>query len=114
MCGQHIPARGDGRIVWREDTFWRDKHCPSHSHDATPRCCSCSRLAPNGQEWPALQDGRVLCLQCLDTMVCDSKEAQPLYEEVRRQQGLGVLPLAAGLAAPAALPCCPPPPLTCQ
>jgi hypothetical protein len=30
----------------------------------------------------ALQDGRHLCLECLDTLVVDTKDAQPLYDEV--------------------------------
>lgn len=29
-----------------------------------------------------LQDGRQLCLECLDTLVVDTKDAQPLYDEV--------------------------------
>ena len=31
----------------------------------------------------SLQDGRQLCLECLDTVVVDTKDAQPLYDEVR-------------------------------
>jgi hypothetical protein len=31
-----------------------------------------------------LQDGRHLCLECLDTLVVDTKDAQPLYDEVSR------------------------------
>lgn len=34
------------------------------------------------EEWVTLQDGRQLCLECLDTLVVDTKDAQPLYEEV--------------------------------
>jgi hypothetical protein len=29
-----------------------------------------------------VQDGRHLCLECLDTLVVDTKDAQPLYDEV--------------------------------
>lgn len=33
-------------------------------------------------EWITLSDGRQLCLQCLDTMVASTQDAQPLYDEV--------------------------------
>jgi hypothetical protein len=33
-------------------------------------------------EWVGLQDGRLLCLDCVDTLVVDTRDAQPLYDEV--------------------------------
>lgn len=74
----------DGRTEWREHPFWRIKQCPRHYSDGTTQCCSCSRLQPQLEEWVSLQDGRHLCLQCLDTLIIDTKEAQPLYDEVLR------------------------------
>lgn len=82
VCGDFIPTRGDGRIEWRENPFWKNQHCPSHSVDGTPQCCSCNKLKPLAEEWVGLQDGRQLCLECLDTLVVDTKDAQPLYGEV--------------------------------
>lgn len=58
------------------------------SADGTPQCCSCNKLRPVGEEWVTLQDWRQLCLECLDTMVVDTKDAQPLYDEVRACPGL--------------------------
>lgn len=52
------------------------------SVDGTPQCCSCNKLQPVSEEWVSLQDGRQLCLECLDTMVVDTKDAAPLYDEV--------------------------------
>lgn len=37
---------------------------------------------PAGQEFVRLSDGRDLCLGCLDTIVVDTADAQPLYGEV--------------------------------
>lgn len=54
------------------------------SVDGTPQCCSCNKLKPVAEEWVSLQDGRQLCLECLDTLVVDTKDAQPLYDEVRQ------------------------------
>eukprot|EP00775_Hariotina_reticulata_P004383 gene4383-4637_t len=82
VCHDFIPERADGRTEWRENPFWKNKHCPAHSRDGTSQCCSCNRLQPLGEEWVGLQDGRILCLDCLDTLVIDTKEAQPLYNEV--------------------------------
>jgi hypothetical protein len=33
-------------------------------------------------QYPALEDGRKLCLECLETAVVDTKECQPLYREI--------------------------------
>ena len=33
-------------------------------------------------QYPALDDGRKLCLECLETAVVDTKECQPLYREI--------------------------------
>lgn len=35
VCGDFIPTRGDGRIEWRENPFWKNTHCPAH------RCSCC-------------------------------------------------------------------------
>lgn len=37
-----------------------------------------------GTEWARLSDGRQLCLQCLDSIVVDTRDAQPLFDEVLR------------------------------
>lgn len=83
VCNAHVPTRPDGRIEWKESPFWKERHCPSHSQDGTPSCCACGRLQKRGLEGVGLNDGRHLCLQCLDSIVVDTKDAQPLYDEVR-------------------------------
>lgn len=82
VCGNFIPQRADGKIEYSVSPFWRDKYCPSHQHDGTPTCCSCSRLQRHGSEYVQLQDGRHLCLSCLGTIVEDTSAAQPLYDQV--------------------------------
>ena len=53
------------------------------STSATTQCCSCSRYRPvRGAEWVSLSDGRELCLECVSSIVVDTKDAQPLYDEV--------------------------------
>lgn len=63
--------------------FWIQKYCPSHEHDGTPRCCSCERMEPQDTGYVALDDGRKLCLECLDSAVMDTKECQPLYLDIQ-------------------------------
>eukprot|EP00878_Enallax_costatus_P028415 GHUV01030692.1.p1 GENE.GHUV01030692.1~~GHUV01030692.1.p1 ORF type:complete len:380 (+),score=79.94 GHUV01030692.1:399-1538(+) len=82
VCHDFIPTRADGRTEWREHPFWKVKHCPRHYSDGTLQCCSCGRLQPQQEEWVGLQDGRQLCLQCLDHLIIDTKEAQPLYNDI--------------------------------
>ncbi|WIA18924.1 hypothetical protein OEZ85_003595 [Tetradesmus obliquus] len=84
VCKQYIPEGPSGQTEWREHPFWRLKQCPSHYADGSVSCCSCGRLQPLADEWASLQDGRHLCLECLDTLVVDTKDAQPLYDEILR------------------------------
>ena len=85
-----LPPRAPGP---RPPTQKDQRFCPAHSSDATPQCCACARLEPRGAEWPALQDGgRRLCLDCLGSVVVDTRDAQPLYREVLAffaAQGMG-------------------------
>ena len=60
----------------------QDKCCPAHSTDGTARCCGCGRLCPRAESWPEVEQGRNLCLACLDSVVVDTQDAQPLYSKV--------------------------------
>ncbi|KAI8473875.1 MAG: hypothetical protein J3K34DRAFT_466141 [Monoraphidium minutum] len=84
VCRELIPQSGAGRIEWSYHPFWKDfRYCPAHNRDGTPPCCACGRLEPRGAEWVVLQDGgRHVCLECLGTIVVDTRDAQPLYKEV--------------------------------
>ncbi|KAK1276959.1 Protein DA1-related 1 [Acorus gramineus] len=44
VCKQFIPTNIDGLIEYRAHPFWKQKYCPSHELDNTPRCCSCERM----------------------------------------------------------------------
>ncbi|KAA3461201.1 protein DA1-related 1-like [Gossypium australe] len=59
------------------------KYCPSHERDGTPRCCSCERMEPVDVKYISLDDGRRLCLECLDSAIMDTHECQPLYLEIQ-------------------------------
>ncbi|KAL0856642.1 hypothetical protein Bca101_061795 [Brassica carinata] len=63
--------------------FWEERYCPAHSSDGTPKCCSCERLEPRGTEFVMLDDGRWLCLECMESAVMDTYEVQPLHFEIR-------------------------------
>ncbi|KAL2489480.1 Protein DA1-related 1 [Forsythia ovata] len=78
----HIPRNEDGLIEYKAHPFWLQKHCPCHDHDGTPRCCSCQRMESNDTSYVALDDGRNLCLECLDSAVIDTNECQPLYLDI--------------------------------
>ncbi|KAK3419255.1 hypothetical protein EUGRSUZ_H04968 [Eucalyptus grandis] len=83
VCKNHIPRNGAGLIEYRAHPFWMQKYCPSHERDGTPRCCSCERLEPRDHGYISLDDGRRLCLECLDSAIMDTNECQPLYLAIR-------------------------------
>ncbi|KAF9682316.1 hypothetical protein SADUNF_Sadunf05G0096200 [Salix dunnii] len=78
-----IPTNSAGLIEYRAHPFWLQKYCPSHERDGTPRCCSCERMEPRDTRYISLDDGRKLCLECLDSAIMDTHECQPLYFEIR-------------------------------
>lgn len=83
VCKNFIPTNPAGLIEYRAHPFWMQKYCPSHEYDMTPRCCSCERMEPRDTKYLVLDDGRKLCLECLDSSVMDTNECQPLYIEIR-------------------------------
>ncbi|CAL9135242.1 unnamed protein product [Musa textilis] len=83
VCKQFIPANMNGFIEYRALPFWLQKYCPSHEMDGTPRCCSCERMEPRDTKYVTLDDGRMLCLECLDSAVMDTNECQPLYLDIQ-------------------------------
>ncbi|KAL6551674.1 Protein DA1-related 1 [Orobanche gracilis] len=83
VCKNFIPSNGAGLIEYRAHPFWHQKYCPLHEHDGTPRCCSCERMEPVDARYLILEDGRKLCLECLDSSIMDTHECQPLYLEIQ-------------------------------
>ncbi|KAL0726233.1 hypothetical protein Bca4012_022326 [Brassica carinata] len=83
VCHNFIPTNPAGLIEYRAHPFWMQKYCPSHERDGTPRCCSCERMEPKDTKYLILDDGRKLCLECLDSAIMDTHECQPLYLEIR-------------------------------
>ncbi|CAO2830636.1 unnamed protein product [Amaranthus hypochondriacus] len=83
VCQNFIPTNAAGLIEYRAHPFWMQKYCPSHEFDRTPRCCSCERMEPRDTKYLVLDDGRKLCLECLDSVIMDTNECQPLYIEIR-------------------------------
>ncbi|KAH9766813.1 protein DA1-related 2 [Citrus sinensis] len=63
--------------------FWAQKYCPSHEHDHTSRCCSCERLESWNTRYYSLEDGRSLCLECMESAIMDTGDCQPLYHAIR-------------------------------
>ncbi|KAM7277961.1 hypothetical protein ACFE04_005095 [Oxalis oulophora] len=84
VCNHFIPANLAGLIEYRAHPFWVQKYCPSHEHDGTPRCCSCERMEPRDTIYVPLNDGRKLCLECLDSAVMDTSECQPLHFNIQQ------------------------------
>ncbi|XP_016163178.1 protein DA1 isoform X1 [Arachis ipaensis] len=84
VCKHFIPTNPAGLIEYRAHPFWVQKYCPSHEHDNTPRCCSCERMEPRETGYIGLNDGRKLCLECLDSAIMDTSECQPLYVDIQR------------------------------
>ncbi|XP_024521231.1 protein DA1-related 1 isoform X2 [Selaginella moellendorffii] len=82
VCHQFIPPNSSGLIEYRAHPFWGQKYCPLHEKDSTPRCCSCERVEARDARFVSLDDGRKLCLECLDSAVMDTHECQHLYHEI--------------------------------
>eukprot|EP00252_Welwitschia_mirabilis_P016021 TRINITY_DN35487_c0_g1_i1.p1 TRINITY_DN35487_c0_g1~~TRINITY_DN35487_c0_g1_i1.p1 ORF type:complete len:478 (-),score=93.98 TRINITY_DN35487_c0_g1_i1:179-1612(-) len=83
VCKHFIPTNRSGLIEYRAHPFWGQRYCPAHEHDGTPRCCSCERMEPRTEQYISLDDGRKLCLECLDSSIMDTNECQPLYLDIR-------------------------------
>ncbi|KAF7140133.1 hypothetical protein RHSIM_Rhsim06G0037300 [Rhododendron simsii] len=83
VCKHFIPTNAAGLIEYRAHPFWVQKYCPFHEHDGTPRCCSCERMEPRETKYVALEDGRKLCLECLDSAIMDTNQCQPLYLDIQ-------------------------------
>ncbi|XVE99652.1 hypothetical protein REPUB_Repub03eG0218100 [Reevesia pubescens] len=83
VCLQFIPTNGAGLIEYRCHPFWSQKYCPSHEHDNTARCCSCERLESGNVRFYSLEDGRSLCLECMESAIMDTGDCQPLYHAIR-------------------------------
>eukprot|EP00268_Persea_americana_P009025 TRINITY_DN1355_c0_g1_i8.p1 TRINITY_DN1355_c0_g1~~TRINITY_DN1355_c0_g1_i8.p1 ORF type:complete len:471 (+),score=84.27 TRINITY_DN1355_c0_g1_i8:551-1963(+) len=82
VCNQFIPTNSFGLIEYRAHPFWLQKYCPSHEHDGTPRCCSCERMEPGEAQYVSLDDGRKLCLECLDSAIMETNECHPLHLDI--------------------------------
>ncbi|CAL5367175.1 unnamed protein product [Camellia sinensis] len=83
VCKYFIPTNAAGLIEYRAHPFWQQKYCPSHERDGTPRCCSCERMEARDTRYLVLDDGRKLCLECLDSTIMETHECQPLYLEIQ-------------------------------
>ncbi|XP_060193714.1 protein DA1-related 1-like [Lycium barbarum] len=91
VCKNFIPTNSAGVIESRAHPFWLQKYCPSHENDGTPHCCSCERMEPVDARYQILNDGRKLCLECLDSAIMDTHECQHLYLEIQEfYEGLNV------------------------
>lgn len=84
VCLNNFRTNAAGLIEYKVHPFWAQKYCMFHDHDRTPRCCSCERMEPRDTQYVALNDGRKLCLECLDSAVMDTTECQPLYLEIQK------------------------------
>ncbi|KAH1153003.1 hypothetical protein AAZX31_18G034000 [Glycine max] len=83
VCHQYIPINAAGLIEYRCHPYWNQKYCPSHEYDNTARCCSCERLESRDERYYRLEDGRILCFECMESAITDTGECQPLYHAIR-------------------------------
>ncbi|XP_022884793.1 protein DA1-related 1-like isoform X2 [Olea europaea var. sylvestris] len=79
VCKKFLP----GSFYWLHP-YWKQKSCRSHWSDGTPRCSSCNRLTESAEaKYVAFDDGRKLCLKCMESVIMDKNEFQPVYLEVQ-------------------------------
>ncbi|KAF5809159.1 putative transcription factor interactor and regulator LIM family [Helianthus annuus] len=84
VCRQFIRTDAAGFVEYKVHPFWAQKYCPRHERDGTPRCCSCDRFEPKEIQYAALNDGRKLCLECLDSAIMGTSDCQPLYHDIQQ------------------------------
>ncbi|CAA7404305.1 unnamed protein product [Spirodela intermedia] len=83
VCKEFIPTNAAGLIEYRAHRFWLQKYCPFHEHDGTPRCCSCERMEPRDTTYVSLDEGRKLCLECVDSAIMDNSECHLLFIDIQ-------------------------------
>ncbi|KAH7425165.1 hypothetical protein KP509_11G042400 [Ceratopteris richardii] len=82
VCKKFVPTNGAGLHKYHVHPFWKQKYCPMHEMDDSPRCTGCERFQSNYVQHMSLGDGRKLCLDCLSSSIMDTAECQPLYNEI--------------------------------
>ncbi|KAL3728957.1 hypothetical protein ACJRO7_033533 [Eucalyptus globulus] len=83
VCKNYLPTKNEG-MEYAFHPFWMQMYCPAHEQDGTPRCSSCDRMELRDTKYLSLDDGRKLCLECLQSAIMDTDECQPLYLEIRK------------------------------
>ncbi|KAI3773875.1 hypothetical protein L1987_48414 [Smallanthus sonchifolius] len=84
VCHHFMRTNAAGFVEYKVHPFWAQKYCPHHERDWTPRCCSCDRFEPREIQYAALNDGRKLCLECLNSAIMDTTDCQPLYLDIQQ------------------------------
>ncbi|KAI3427463.1 uncharacterized protein J3R85_009508, partial [Psidium guajava] len=82
VCKNFLPINAKG-MEYAAHPFWMQVYCPAHEQDGTPRCSSCDRVEPRDKRYLPLDDGRNLCLECLESAIMNIDECQPLYLEMQ-------------------------------
>ena len=84
VCAEFIAASADGYIHFETTPYWGEMTCTRHATDGTPRCDGCRRYEKRGieNEYVTLPDDRKLCMHCVQTVVVDTQDAEPLYRDV--------------------------------
>ncbi|KAK9949426.1 hypothetical protein M0R45_004948 [Rubus argutus] len=84
VCKKPIRENSDGQVEYMEHPFWRQRYCPFHGGDGTPRCCSCERLKPRDTTYYKLDDDRKLCPECRESsIIITDNGLQSIYLEVQ-------------------------------
>ncbi|XLR08069.1 hypothetical protein S83_036007, partial [Arachis hypogaea] len=71
-----IPLNAAGLIEYKCHPYWYQKYCPSHEYDNTAR-------VSRNEKYYRLDDGRILCFECMESAITDTGECQPLYHAIR-------------------------------
>eukprot|EP00271_Cylindrocystis_brebissonii_P015758 TRINITY_DN3875_c0_g1_i1.p1 TRINITY_DN3875_c0_g1~~TRINITY_DN3875_c0_g1_i1.p1 ORF type:complete len:628 (+),score=134.62 TRINITY_DN3875_c0_g1_i1:571-2454(+) len=82
VCSQFVPVNAGGVIEYLSSVFWGDHYCREHDGDNTPRCTSCQRLERRDTPYVELEDGRKLCLNCVESVVVDTNDCTPLFHSI--------------------------------
>jgi len=85
VCQQTIKSE-NGRVSYIKHPFFDSEYmCPRHKEEAGRRCTGCHRFEPIGKGFAELSDAdRCVCDSCLRSVIVDSNDAKPLWDNVIR------------------------------
>jgi hypothetical protein len=84
VCHQIMQGDSSGRVTYKKHPFFDTEYmCPKHTEDSIRTCTGCFRFEPMDAPFANMNDAnRCVCHSCLRSVIVDSDDAKPLWENV--------------------------------